>query len=318
MVLALRKLIGMKYLRQIEGVVPVVQTPLLKNAKFDAQGQANLIEFLNSKPVGGFWCLGTGSEDMNLSFERRLRVARVVCRANNGVTPLVLGCGFFCLDETFDFIEATQDLDFDAYHYMPYHPLLSMDRIAWIYKRIADFSRKPLFMYTSANWAQPINSKFVSEMLGYKNICGIKFSSSNTVEQLKVLNMQTPDFQVITAVANQFFAALAMGSKAGTTSMAGALPEPLIEMYEAFRDGGIDDARNMQVNFQKFSSMLPIGSKRDNFLTAAEEKFILNLRGVCEPYTTSYYRDLDDAEQKEVIRALEFAGYDKYLLEANR
>lgn len=313
MVLALRKLIGMMYLRQIEGVVPVVQTPLLKNEKFDAQGQTKLIEFLNSKPVGGFWCLGTGSEDMNLSFERRLQVAKVLCRANNGVTPIVMGCGFFCLDETLDFIEATQDLDFDAYHYMPYHPLLSMDRIAWVYKRIADFSRKPLFMYTSANWAQPISSKFVSEMLGYKNICGIKFSSSNTVEQLKVLDMQTPDFQVITAVANQFFAALAMGSKAGTTSMAGALPEPLIEMYEAYQNGEIDKARNMQINFQKFSSRLPTGSKRDNFLTAAEEKYILSLRGICNPYTTNYYRDLDELEQKQVVEALKHSDYEKFV-----
>ena len=64
--------------------------------------------------------------------------------------------------------------------------------------------------------------------------------------------------------------------------------------------------------------MLPTGSKRDNFLTAAEEKFILKLRGICEPYTTSYYRDLANAEQKEVIRALECAGYDKFLSEVNR
>ena len=54
--------------------------------------------------------------------------------------------------------------------------------------------------------------------------------------------------------------------------MAGALPEPLIEIYDAFRLGEIDRARNMQVIFQKFSSMLPVGSKRDNFLTGKEKK----------------------------------------------
>ena len=142
--------------------------------------------------------------------------------------------------------------------------------------------------------------------MGYKNICGIKFSSSNTVDQLKVINLQSQNFQVITAVANQFFAALSMGSKAGTTSMAGALPEPLTELYEYFVNGEIDTARSCQIKFQSFTSLLPKKSKTDNFLTAAEEKFILSLRGVCERYTTDYYRDLDDRNAVRLNKLLQF------------
>lgn len=305
----------MKTIRALDGVVPVVQTPLFGDGSFDPVGQVKLINFLNKKKVNGFWGLGTGSEDMNLTFEKRKAAAETICKANAGVTPLVIGCGFFCLEDSLSFIEETQNQEFDAYHYMPYHPLISRERIAYIYKRIADFSQKPVFMYTSANWAQPITPKFVEEMMEYKNICGIKFSSSNTVDQLKVINLQSHDFQVITAVANQFFAALSMGSKSGTTSMAGALPEPLIELYEYFVGGDFDIARSCQIKFQNFTSMLPKKSKTDNFLTAAEEKFILSLRGICEPHTSDYYRDLDEQERLQVEQALADSGYRKYINE---
>ena len=132
----------------------VVQTPLLADGNFDPVGQARLINFLNKKKVNGFWGLGTGSEDMNLTFAKRKAAAETICKANAGVAPLVLGCGFFCLEDTMNFIEEIQHHEFDAYHYMPYHPLISRERIAYIYKRIVDFSEAA--MYTSANWAQPI------------------------------------------------------------------------------------------------------------------------------------------------------------------
>ena len=49
---------------------------------------------------------------------------------------------------------------------------------------------------------------FVKELMNHPNIAGIKFSSSNTVDQLKVLNFKNEQFQVMTAVANQWFASL--------------------------------------------------------------------------------------------------------------
>ena len=307
----------MREIRQIVGVVPVVQTALTKELKIDINSQANLIKFLLRRDIGGFWCLGTGSEDMNMTFEKRFTAAQSICDANDGEKPIVLGCGFFCLEDSLNFIDATANLNFDAYHYMPYHPLLSMEQIAWIYDRLASYSPKPLFMYTSANWAQYIKPDFVSEVSSHQNICGVKYSSSNTVDQLKVLAMQKPGFQVVTAVANQFYAALAMGSKAGTTSMAGALPEPLIELYNAFANGDMVEARKIQIEFQSFTSQLPKKVKADNFLGAAEEKYILKCRGICEEFTTEYYRSLTDGEKNVINNALINSGYEKHVRGGN-
>ncbi len=299
--------------RAIEGVVPVVQTPLQADGSVDDKGQRRLIEFLIGKEVAGFWCLGTGSEDMDLTFDKRLTAARAVCEANAGRKPLVLGAGFFALEDMLNFIDATSDLEFDAYHVMPYHPLLSLERMDWMYRHIADHASKPLWMYTSANWCRPFPPDFVAGLKEHPNIAGIKFSSSNTVDQLKVLAMAAPGFQVITAVANQWYAALAMGSRAGTTSLAGPLPEPLQEIHRLFVAGDLAAALEKQRGLMRFLGMMPKGSKRDNFLTGAEEKYMLSLRGICEPHMTGYYRALDADEQAQVRAALESCCYMQYI-----
>lgn len=299
--------------RKIKGVVPVVQTPINADGSVDVPAQKKLIEYLIAKDVAGFWCLGTGSEDMNLSFDKRLTAARAVCEANAGRKPLVLGCGFFALDDMMNFIDATRNLEFDSYHLMPYHPLLSLDRMEWMYRHVADYAPKPLWMYTSANWCRAFTPDFVAKLKNHPNIAGIKFSSSNTVDQLKVLGMVEPNFQVITAVANQWYAALAMGSRAGTTSLAGPLPEPLQEIYTLFVSGDHDGALAKQRVLMKFLGMMPKGSKGDNFLTGAEEKYMLSLRGICQPHMTGYYRPLTEAEQAQVRQALEECGYMKYI-----
>lgn len=299
--------------RAIKGIVPVVNTTLTAEGAVDVAAQKRLIDYLIAKNVAGFWCLGTGSEDMGLTFDQRLAAARAVCEANAGRKPLVLGTGFFALDDMLNFIDATKELEFDAYHVMPYHPLLSLERMDWMYRRITDYAPKPLWMYTSANWCRPFTPDFVEGLKDHPNIAGIKFSSSNTVDQLKVLGMAEPAFQVITAVANQLYTTLAMGSQASTSSMASAVPEPMIEIFDLYAAGRQKEAMSKHRILMKFLGMMPRSSKRDNFLTGAEEKYMLSLRGICEPHMTGYYRALDESEQSQVRRALEECEYMRFI-----
>jgi dihydrodipicolinate synthase/N-acetylneuraminate lyase len=289
--------------RLIEGIVPVVSTPFTKSGDIDEEGLKRLIKFLNSKSIGGLWVLGTGSEDMNLTFEKRLQVARITAAENNGKTPLVLGAGFFAMEDIENFIKETQNLNIDAYHVMPYHPLLSLNRLDWFYRYIADLCPKPLWMYTSANWCRPFTPAFVENLVDYPNIAGVKFSSSNSVDVFKVIDLAKEDFQIITAVAGQLFQCLSMGVKAHTSSLGSCIPEFLISVYDLFVQGKREEALLEQKRLVAFLKEFSTGPKKDNFLMAAEEKYLLSLRGICESFTSSYYRDTS-TEEKERLREL--------------
>jgi dihydrodipicolinate synthase/N-acetylneuraminate lyase len=293
--------------RAIKGIVPVLLTPFDKEGNIDESAQIKLVEFLCGLDIGGLWVLGTGSEDMNLSYKKRLQVAQIVTKAAAGRVPVVLGAGFFALEDTLNFMEDTVDLEFDSYHVMPYHPLYSLDRLEWHYRHVADNAPKPVWMYTSANWCRMVPPEFVARLKDHPNIAGMKYSSSNSLHNTKVIAMAEPGFQVITAVIKQLYPCLCLGSKAHTSSIGSALPEPLIEIYEDFKAGRHDDALSKQRRLNDFMDVLPGGTGKDNFIKAADEKTILKLRGICEPYTSSYYRDASLEEQDQIKEVL--AGY---------
>lgn len=289
--------------RSVRGIVPVVSTPLTVEEDIDVPALKRLIEFLNTKNIGGLWVLGTGSEDMNLSFAKRIKVAQTACEANGGKTPLLLGAGFFAMEDILNFIQETKDLEFDGYHVMPYNPRLSLERLDWFYRHIADHCPKPLWMYTSGNWSKPVTPAFVANLKPHPNIAGIKFSNRDTVAITEVAALADDEFQVITAVASQLYACLSLSSQAHTSSLSCCLPEPMVEIYELYIKGKYNDSLAAQRRLNLFLEELSKNTKKDNFLQAADEKYILKLRGICEEYVTSYYRQVDEGE-KERIREL--------------
>lgn len=300
---------AMQVCRELKGLIPVVQTPINQDGSIDNAGLTRLIDFVIEAGVGGLWTLGTNSEDMNLNFAKRLDVARTVTKANRGRIPLILGTGFFCMDDIFEFMEKTKDLEFDAYHVMPYHPLMGLDGLEKFYRDIADRATKPLWMYTSANWCRVIPPEFFGKLKDHPNIAGVKFSNSKTTDLITAVGYAEKNFQVITAVAKQLVMALSIGLAGSTTSIAGCLPEPLIEIYRLVKAGRQAEAIKEQHRFNAFWNRMPKRPQQWNFLPAAEEKYILSLRGICKPYTTSYYTDLNEQEQEQVRKALEEFGY---------
>ena len=67
------------------------------------------------------------------------------------------------MDDILAFMDATKNLEFDAYHVMPYHPVMGLDGMEKFYRDIADRAPKPLWMYTSANWCRAIPAGILRE-----------------------------------------------------------------------------------------------------------------------------------------------------------
>lgn len=285
--------------RNVRGIVPVLQTPI-KNGGIDRESIKRHVEWLVTQDIGGLWVLGTGGEDMHLPFQKRLTVAKTVCDANFGRKPLILGCGFYSLYETEKFIELTSDLDYDAYHLMPYHPLVSWDRLLVAYRYFAN--SVPLWAYSSANWSRSMPLWFV-EKLKASGVKGIKFSSQRTSDLQKVIGLQSKEFQVITAVATQFLVCLQMGALGSTTSIAGVYPDKFIQLHRAYQRGKLYEAQRWQQRITLDVGRMNL-AKKDNFLSGAEEKELLVEMGIYETAEMTFpYRKLTNRERKQLFEA---------------
>ena len=283
-------------MKKIKGVVPVLHTPIDQTGAVDINGLERLVDFLCNNSIGGLWVLGTGSEDMNLTYDQRLKVAECVISTNNNRVPLVIGSSFFCFDDILNFFKSLDRLDFPYVHVMPYHPLFSLDRLEFFYSKLAKYAPRPLWMYTSANWCRHVPPSFVKKMKGTRNIFGVKYSTSNTVDLGKVAELADDSFNVLSAVISTFYSSLCLGVDGSTSSVGSPLPEVLIDIYKEFLNNNHAKALKLQRELNNFMSEWPNSSSKHNFLKSAEEKTILKIRNICDQYTTSYYKDCNEED----------------------
>jgi dihydrodipicolinate synthase/N-acetylneuraminate lyase len=286
---------------KIRGIIPVLHTPLNELGGIDTSALVRIVDFLVKKSIGGLWVLGTGGEDMNLCYDKRKQVVQTVYEANAGRKPLIVGCSFYAFDETLMFLNFLNNYKLSGIHYMPYQQLISLDRVQYCYATIAERSQNPVWMYSSANWCQHIPPAFVRKMKGTKNIVGMKYSTSNAAHMSEVASLADDDFNIISAVASTLLPSLTVGVDGSTSSLAGAFPEVLIDIYEKFLNNNSAEALKAQRKLNEFVSNWPKALSKDNFLKAAEEKSILQYRDLCQRYTTSYFRDANDDEYKQII-----------------
>ena len=78
----------------------------------------------------------------------------------------------------------------------------------------------------------------------------------------------------------------------------------MIEIYELFLEKKIEESLAAQHRLNAFLKALSANTKKDNFLWAADEKYILKLRGICDEYVTSYYRQINGEEKTRVENLL--------------
>lgn len=288
-------------MRELTGLIPVLITPMTKNNEVDVDALIRVFNHLSNKKVGGFWVLGTGSEDMSLSYEQRLLVAKTISETNSGRHPLIVGCSFFSMYESLRFLSDTRDYNIDAYHAMPYHNLLSLKQIEWWYKELANKAEKPLWLYTSANWAKFIPPSTVEKLRSHPNIVGVKYSTSNAVHAEQVIRLADhQNFQVITAVVRTLFSSLSLGVKAATTVEACAFFNRIIPIYDNFMNGHYDQALSAQRELNAFLDKMPKTPGEDNFLKVAESKYILSNLGLCDEFMSGYYRTLTNEEKSQI------------------
>ena len=148
-------------MKTFSGIVPVLITPLDTNGNVCKSSLVNLLKIFSNKNCSGLWVLGTGGEDMCLTFRQRVEVAEIIDEFKSNM-KIVVGMSFFSPKESIEFMKITKNFNFDAYHAMPYHPKVSQNQLIEWYKMLADNSEKNLWAYTSGNWAQRMDAKFIS------------------------------------------------------------------------------------------------------------------------------------------------------------
>ncbi len=291
---------------RLKGVVPVLLAPLTEAREPDPEGIRRLVDFLVEAGVGGLWALGSASEDVNLSLAHRLTIARETAATNRGRVPLILGTGITAMDDILGFFDSVAELELSGIHLLPYDIKMGESRMIHFFTSMAEHAPVPLWLYHNPKRGRLITDSVIAEVKQHPNISGIKVGGYSLTEMTSAMMHRSEEFEVIGAGSGQFFTMLSLGAEAHTTSEASAIPEPFVELYRIFMRGDIEEARRRQFELIRLSRLFP---RTDNGEYAAEEKYILSLRGICGDQVNPLYRRLDENEKLRLRQVLRKQGF---------
>tara|TARA_A100001391_G_scaffold204169_1_gene198794 strand:+ start:18999 stop:19889 length:891 start_codon:yes stop_codon:yes gene_type:complete len=289
-----------------QGVIPNMVTPMDAKGRPDPDSIASLADFLSNSGVGGIWLLGSAGEDVHIAHGDRVTVTRETVAAVNRRVPVIAGLGTSPFYDIMKFVELSDSDAIAGYHFLPYDLKIGDEALIRYVTKLADALPRPLWLYHNPKRGRPITFKVAEVLRDHPNIAGAKIGGYSLTELTRMMMLRRDDFEVSGAGSGQMFQMLSLGARLHMTSDANCWPEVFIELKRLFDSGDHAAALALQHRIIGLGGALP---RNDNGEYAAEEKYILSLRGICGEGVNPAYRTLSDEAKAQVRGALKEFGF---------
>lgn len=284
----------------LNGLIPVLLTPMKENSTLDEAGLERLIEYVIAGGAGGIWALGSAAEEINIGFEQKVEIALAIDRIVAGRIPVIMGTGAVSIYDHKAFLDKTSVASFAGVHLLPFDLKMGKSRTINLFETISDYSPCPVWMYHNPKRGRPFEISTIEELSQHDNIGGIKIGGYNLSELTRAFMLRRSDFDVVAAGSGQVYQAMTLGAKAHTTSEGSVLPGVFKRIIDLYNAGDHAGSLALQQKWILLNAQIP---RTDNGEHAAEEKFMLSTMGICEDWVNPNYSRLSP-EQQGAVRAV--------------
>lgn len=259
---------------RLGGVIVPMLTPLAPDGSMLAlDAIPALVEFLIEGGVHALFLAGTTSEGPLLSLSERRALLERTLEAVDGRLPVVLHVGAVATRDAVELAAFAADAGASAIASVtPYYYAYGRDELASYFRAVAAAAPQlPMYLYSiPARTAHHIGADLARELAEVPNIVGIKDSTGDMQQLLAYLDV--PDFTVLSGNDVLAGAALAAGAHGLVSGLAGVLPEPFVELWNAHQDG--DEARMVRAyrTVLRVAEALSHGTQLSLLKTLASER----------------------------------------------
>jgi 4-hydroxy-2-oxoglutarate aldolase len=232
------------------GVFPALTTP------FDADGSVSLsdlkhnILLYNKTDLAGYVALGSTGESVLLTHAEMEGVLITVKENAAKEKKLIAGCGAESTAATIERVKRAAEIGYHValvktpYYYKPFYKAEA--QIAH-FRRVADASPIPVMLYSVPIFTGvALDPTDVATLSEHPNIIGIKDSSGNIPALAEMIAITPPGFQILVGSAATVYPSLTIGARGAILALACALPEKCAALYQLYRHGQMELAREMQ------------------------------------------------------------------------
>lgn len=287
----------------VSGIFPALTTPFAGDGSVSIADLKHNIQMYNRIGLAGYVVMGSTGESVLLTKSETEAILVAVKETASRDKKLIAGTGAESTAETIERTKRAAELGYDAalvktpYYYKPvYKPEVYLQH----YRRVADASPIPVLLYSVPQFTGvALEPPEVIALSEHPNIIGIKESSGNVQRVAEIIASVRPDFQVLVGSAPTIYVSLAIGARGAILALGSGLPDKCVELYELFRQGQHEKARELQEVILRASKLVV------SELGIAGVKYTMDQRGFRGGLPRLPLLPLKDEQKKRVNALLE-------------
>ncbi|MDH3003946.1 MAG: 4-hydroxy-tetrahydrodipicolinate synthase [Flavobacteriia bacterium] len=263
----------------LHGTGVALVTPFDEKKSIDFHNFEKLINYVNENGVDYLVILGTTGESTSLNKEEKNQVIKFVKSVNN--KPMILGIGGNNTDMVIKQIKQTDLYDFKAIlSVVPYYNRPTQEGIYKHFKKIAENTDENIIIYnvpcrTSSNILPETVLRLANE---FDNIIGIKESSGNLIQILKIIKHKPKDFYVISGDDSLVLPIIFSGGDGIISVLAQGFPKHFSNMVDLAIKNNMKESWSI---FYELEDMIELIFEEGN---PTGIKTLLKIIGICKPY----------------------------------
>jgi 4-hydroxy-tetrahydrodipicolinate synthase len=252
-----------------EGVYVAMMTPFADGTIHEAVVR-KMVDFVIEKGVHGIFPISSVGEFIHLSFEEKVSLMRIVHDQARGRVAVTPGIASSRPKECIRLAQKAKEIGCDAVVVAPpyYYPI-SQENMERHFEVVCDAIDLPVILYNIPLFSTPIGYDVVKRLSRRKNVVGMKDSSGSMVDLMHYMDsirLIGEELSILIGREEILFPSLMVGAKGCMTGTAGIVPEAMVGIYRAWKEGDYDRARSLQGSVLElirtlFSTPFPMGFK---------------------------------------------------------
>jgi 4-hydroxy-2-oxoglutarate aldolase len=287
--------------RGIKGVLPPLITPFDREGRLDFGMHERNLEKWNEDRLSGFVVLGSNSETAFLSEDEKLELIENTVRTVSRDRLVIAGTGLESTAETLHFTNKAAARGADAALVLPpyfYRSQMIEKVLIDHYVTLADRADMPILLYNAPKFTGlELPVSVIAELSHHPNIIGLKDSSGNVAQLIRLKRMVSSGFNLIAGTASIWLPALVCGIEAGIMALANCLPNECAGIQDAYTRGNLPQALEM------YEKVFPLNDLVTETFGISGLKYATNLAGYEAGYVRKPLPELSDENKLVISRA---------------
>lgn len=244
---------------EFTGIISALVTPFAQDGSLDLDGLRANVRQQMASGVRSFCPLGGTGEPISMTADERHQVVDVVLAETAGKARVVVGCLLPSQAEIFELGSYAKKAGADAIMVIPpYFVGTRPSHARRHFQDIASHTGMPMILFNGPSRAGvKLEAEVVIELAeAIPAFVGIKEATGDMLAVAKIVRAAPQRFTMLQGYDEMLLPTLALGGKGGIVSLACLIPSTLVHMQQAFEQGDLTTARELQLGLLPLAEVI--------------------------------------------------------------